>query len=95
MIIKQAILWFPIMVGVIHQFLMFLGVSRRIYVFVNPPEYIYPFVTLEFQWWIVLLLGSFFAFVVAYLDRVQSVPSRFSVPFYVYLLFLLILVNLF
>jgi hypothetical protein len=92
-IIKQAILWFFIVVGVIHQFLMYIGFSNSIYVFVDPPEYVYPFVTLAYQWWFVLVLGSFIAFLAAYSGRVQGVPSRFVVPFYAYLLYLLIFVR--
>ncbi|MBN1994122.1 MAG: hypothetical protein JW953_15600 [Anaerolineae bacterium] len=98
---RQFLFWVPIVLGLIHQFLMLIlnnppGEPKRgdgIYVFVKPPEYIYPFVSLEYQWWIVLLLVSIIMFVLAYSNRVGSIPSRFTVPFYAYILFLLILVK--
>lgn len=65
----------------------------KIPVFVDPPGSIRPVVTLEYQWWIVLILiaGSFYALII--LRQIPSLPRRFSVPFYVYLLYLLILVK--
>jgi hypothetical protein len=90
---KQVLLWGPIVGGLVHQFVMFVWDIERIYVFVNPPEYLEPFVSLEYQWWFVLLLGSSLMCILAYTDRLQSIPTRFAVPFYVYILFLLLLVK--
>jgi hypothetical protein len=83
-----------IVVGVVHQFLMLPPFNiEGIYVFVNPPGYIYPFVSLEYQWWFVLLLGSAVMCIMAYADRLKSIPTRLAYPFYFYILFLLILVK--
>ena len=92
-IFKQAALWLPVVVGVVHQFLMFIDYSDRIYVFVDPPGYVDPFVTLEFQWWFVLLLGASGAAVVAYSRYFPSIPNRIALPFYIYACFLLLLVK--
>jgi hypothetical protein len=92
-ILRQAAIWFPVAIGVLHQFLMFIDYSDRIYVFVDPPGYIEPFVTLEFQWWVVLLVGSATAAVLAYSRYLPTVPNRIALPFYLYALFLLILVK--
>jgi hypothetical protein len=87
------LVWTPIVGGLVHQFLMlFFGIDG-IYVFVNPPGTIYPIVSLEYSWWIVLILGSSMMCILAYLDRVQSIPGRYVVPFYIYILFLLYLVK--
>lgn len=90
---KQILIWGPIIVGVVHQFLMYFFDIQRIYVFVNPPEYIYPFVSLEYQWWFVLLLFSGVFCILAYSDRFSVIPSRMVYPFYLYILFLLIFVK--
>jgi formate hydrogenlyase subunit 3/multisubunit Na+/H+ antiporter MnhD subunit len=82
-----------IVVGVVHQFLMYFFRVERIYVFVNPPGYISPFVSLEYQWWFVLLLGSVVMCVMAYSDRLKNIPTRLAYPFYFYILFLLIFVK--
>lgn len=92
-LIKQAFLWGPIVAGVVHQFLMVAFKIERIYVFVDPPGYIRPLVALKFQWWIVLLLASAIISVLAYTDRLKGVPRRVALPFYLYILFLLILVK--
>ncbi len=90
---KQAMIWGPIVVGLVHQFLMaFFGIDR-IYVFVDPPGYIQPWATLEWQWWFVLLLFSSFIALIGYSARFPSVPSRIALPFYLYILFLLIMVK--
>jgi hypothetical protein len=92
-LLKLILVWAPIVGGVVHQFLMlFLGIDG-IYVFVNPPGTIYPIVSLQYTWWIVLILGSSMMCILAYLDRVQSIPNRYVVPFYIYILFLLYLVK--
>jgi hypothetical protein len=90
---KLILLWAPIVGGVVHQFLMFFFNIDGIYVFVNPPGVIYPFVSLEFSWWFVLLIGSTIMGVFAYSNRIGAVPARFVVPFYGYILFLLYLVK--
>jgi hypothetical protein len=99
-LIKTILIWLPIVGGLVHQFLMFLLNTPEdpyqgdgIWVFVNPPGYVYPFVSLEFTWWFVLLLASATMAVMAYSHRIQSLPSRFWVPAYGYILFLLILVK--
>lgn len=102
--VQRAVRWlirlFPIILGVVHQLVMLAGRGRenwqdydKIPVFVDPPGSIRPVVTLEYQWWIVLILiaGSFYALII--LRQIPSLPRRFSVPFYVYLLYLLILVK--
>ncbi len=97
---KMTAVWIPIIGGVIHQLLMFFLNSpaepRRgdgIYVFLNPPEYVYPFVSLEYTWWFVLLIGSAAMSILSFTDRVQSIPTRFWIPFYLYILFLLFFVK--
>ncbi len=92
-IIKQAVIWFPVVIGVFHQFLMVIDYSDRIYVFVDPPGYIEPFVTLEVEWWFVLLFISSLLAISAYARRFQGIPNRIAFPFYSYVLFLLIFVK--
>jgi hypothetical protein len=91
-LVKLIAVWAPIVGGLVHQFLMLFGIDG-IYVFVNPPGVVYPQVSVEYTWWIVLILGSAMMCVLAYLDRVQSIPSRYVVPFYIYILFLLYFVK--
>lgn len=88
-------------VGLVHQFLLaFLAERNRvdggigcIYVFVEPPGNVCPWVSLEYQWWIVLLLGSALACITAYSERFQGIPRRIALPIYIYILFLLVLVK--
>lgn len=93
-------LWGPIACGIIHQIAMYIGRERpdperfdRIPVFVNPPGDIGPFVTLEYQWWLVLMLVTSSVFLLIQLRRQSAIPKRVAVPFYIYLLFLLIFVK--
>lgn len=90
-VIRQFIAWIPIVIGLVHQILMALFGIDRIYVFLNPPQYIYPFVTLEAGWWFMLTVGTAVLCVLAYTNRIK--PHRILYPFYLYLLFLLILVK--
>lgn len=90
---KMILFWAPLVGGVVHQFLMFFFDIDGIYVFVNPPGVVYPFVSLEYSWWFVLLIGSSVLGFSAYSTWVGAVPYRFVVPFYVYIVFLLILVK--
>lgn len=92
-LIKLVFLWGPIVVGLVHQFLMFFLDIDCIYVFVDPPKYLCPFVSLEYQWWFVLLLITTVVSVLAYLERTKSIPRRIALPTYLYILFLLILVK--
>ncbi len=91
----HLLVWGPIVVGLIHQFLMFRFAPRfqGIYVFVNPPGYIYPLISLEYQWWFVVLIGTAILFVIAYLNLIQAIPNRLTYPTYVYIIFLLIFVK--
>jgi hypothetical protein len=73
--------------------MMLLWGIEGIYVFVNPPEYIYPWVSLEFQWWIVLFFVTGLMFVLLFLNRLTSIPHRVVYPVYIYLAFLLIFVK--
>lgn len=97
--VKELLIWVPIVVGIVHQFLMFISRDARppdvpvdrIYVVLDPPGYIYPFVTLELAWWIALTLVSS---VLCLLIRAHLLrPHRLIYPFYIYLLFLLIFVK--
>jgi len=90
---KQLLGWGPIVIGVVHQFLMYFFEIDRIPTFVNPPGDIYPWVSLEWQWWFVLIIGSSLIVIIAYSDRFGRIPSRVIYPFYAYLLFLLIFVK--
>lgn len=99
--IKLLIILIPIVVGLVHQLLMF--VSRHaatdpnihpldgIYVILDPPGYIYPFVTLELAWWIALTLLTSILCLLVYAHRLR--PHRLIYPFYLYLVFLLIFVK--
>ncbi len=91
LIVRQFIIWTPIVVGIVHQFLMsFFGISS-IYVVLNPPGYIYPYVTLEFGWWVTLtLLSGALCFLSS---RGRIAPHRIVYPIYVYFVFLLIFVK--
>src|SRR5262245_48793085 len=83
---KQALIWAPIVVGVVHQILMFLFDIDTIWVFLDPPGYIYPFVSLEGGWWLVLTFGTAMLCLLAYINRIR--PRRVVYPLYIYLLFL-------
>jgi hypothetical protein len=90
-IIKHLLIWTPIIVGIIFQFLMFFFDVRRIYVILSPPGYIYPFVTLELSWWLLVTFITAILCLLIYLDRIR--PHRLIYPFYLYLIYLLILVK--
>lgn len=90
-LVRQILIWIPIVIGIVHQLLMWLFGVDRIYVFLNPPGYIYPFVTLETGWWFVLTLITSVLTILAFNNRIR--PHRIAYPFYLYLLFLLILVK--
>lgn len=90
-LIKQALIWAPIVVGVVHQLLMALFDIESIYVVLDPPGYIYPFVSLEAPWWLALTLGTGILCLLAYINRIR--PRRIVYPLYLYLIFLLILVK--
>ena len=92
-LVKQTLIWGPIAVGLVHQVLMFFFGIDRIYVFVNPPEYIGPIISLGYEWWLVLLVASAFVAILAYSDRLTRMPKRVALPLYIYILFLLILVK--
>lgn len=92
-LVKQTLIWGPIAAGLAHQFLVFFFGIDRIYVFVDPPEYIEPIISLEYQWWFVLLMTSAFVAILAYSDRLKRMPKRVALPLYIYILFLLILVK--
>jgi hypothetical protein len=92
-LIRRAALLGPIGVGIIHQLVMYRrGEISQIYVFVDPPGYVQPFVSVKFEWWLVLLLLSTLVAVSAYWERWKTVPRRLAIPFYIYILFLLIFV---
>jgi hypothetical protein len=90
-LIKQIVIWIPIVIGIVHQLLMWRYDVDRIYVFLEPPGYIYPFVTLETGWWLVLTLATSFLTILALTNLIR--PRRIVYPFYTYLLFLLICVK--
>lgn len=99
--LRLAVVWIPILVGLVHQIVMLLAwllgsnnpIWDRIPVFVNPPGHIGPLVTLEYQWWLVLTLTTFTLYFLIDTRRLSNIPRRVAIPFYVYLLFLLILVK--
>jgi len=97
---KLVAAWLPILVGIGHQIAMLFGRGRensefydQIPVFLDPPGTIGPFVTLEYQWWLVLTIFTATCYLLVVSRRLPNLPRRFGVPFYVYLLFLLILVK--
>ena len=92
-LVKQIAIWGPIVVGIVHQLLMYFFGIEAIYVFVNPPGSIRPQVSLEYEWWFVLALVTGFVCLAAYSNRSRGIPSRIAIPTYIYLLFLLILVK--
>ena len=89
--LKRFVVWVPLIIGLIHQFRMtILGVDG-IYVVLNPPGHIYPFVTLEFNWWIILTMLTAALCIMTYYTRIR--PRRLIIPFYIYLVFLLVWVK--
>ncbi|MDM8521238.1 hypothetical protein QUF64_14425 [Anaerolineales bacterium HSG6] len=83
----------PLLCGFINQARMLLnGKIMGIYVFVNPPEYIYPIATLDLSWWVVLVLGTGILMGVVYINNLRTV-SRALYPLYLYLLFMVILIR--
>lgn len=97
--VKELIIWGPIVVGFVHQFLMFISRDARppdmpldrIYVLVDPPGYIYPYVTLELAWWVVLTLISCVLYLLARANRIS--PHRLLYACYIFMLWLLIFVK--
>ncbi len=87
----QFMVWVPIVVGIVHQLLMFAFDVNGIYVGLNPPGTIYPFVTLELTWWLVLTILTATLCLLTYTNRIR--PHRLVTPFYIYLVFLLIWVR--
>ncbi len=90
---KAALVWTPLLIGIVHQIVMIFFDVERIYVFVDPPGYIGPEVSLEYQWWIVLILGTTVVYSLIVSRRLPTFPKRTAAPFYFYLLFLLIMVK--
>ncbi len=92
-LIKYFFIWGLIALGLIHQLLMFLFGISRIYVFVDPPGYLEPGFSLGFSWWFVLLLASSTMSILASSGRLKTMPKRLALPFYLYILFLLIFIK--
>ncbi len=90
--LKLVFAWAPLIVGIVHQFFMLSGGPRRIYVFLKPPEYIEPIVTLTVTWWIMLLLGSGVLTLLLATNRIRNTRYRVLYP-YAYFVFLLIFVE--
>ena len=94
--VKLLLIWIPIVVGLVHQLLMFITRNNevpldRIPVLLDPPGFIYPFVTLELAWWFALTLITSVLCLLAYTNRLR--PYRLVYPYYIYILFLLIFVK--
>ena len=79
----------PILLGIGAQIIYFLDISC-INVIIDPPGEICPWVSLEWLWWIVILLGCLTFITLAYIERI---PQRFMYPIYIYTIFLLILIK--
>ena len=95
-LVKQLLAWIPVMVGLAHQLLMFVSRTSEvpldwIPVLLDPPGFIYPFVTLERGWWIALTLLSAVLCLLVRANRLR--PHRVIIPFYIYLTFLLVFVK--
>jgi hypothetical protein len=99
LVLRRLLVLGPLVTGVLHQFLMLFFGIRAIYVFVpvnptaDPPNYIYPLVALDWQWWILLVFTVAVLSYAAYAARRENLTTRFFVPMYLYLLFLLIFVE--
>ncbi len=91
-LLKHLLLWIPIGVGIAHQVMIRFKVEC-IYVFVKPPEYLCPAVTLSFQWWIVLFISCALFFILSYTNLLKKRGQRLMVPIYLYILFLLLFVK--
>ncbi|HRV93279.1 MAG TPA: hypothetical protein P5526_14045 [Anaerolineae bacterium] len=91
MLVKQFLIWIPVIIGLVHQFLMFFFGIQGINVILDPPGTIFPFVTLELGWWLLLTLATASVCFLAYFDRIR--PRRIIYPFYIYLIFLLVYVK--
>ncbi|RME72807.1 MAG: hypothetical protein D6784_12935 [Chloroflexi bacterium] len=89
---KQLIIWGPIAVGVIHQILMNFFDKPAVYIFV-PPTWLYPLVSLAWQWWILLTLATAGLTIVSLTGKSRRNAARLGVPVYLYLLYLLIIVK--
>lgn len=88
-----VLLVMPIACGLINQLRMLMSGKREgIYIFVDPPGYIYPEMSLEFTWWVVLVLVTAIMMVITYTSNLRAV-SRTVYPLYAYLVFLLVLVK--
>lgn len=93
-LLRKLFFWLPLVVGLVHQILMWFFNIDRIYVFLDPPGHISPWVSIEIQWWIVLTFGTAILFFMVATDRLaQSLPDRLVYPLYIYLVYLLILVK--
>lgn len=95
--LKERLPWvlgiLPVVVGVAHQLVMITTGFDYIPVLLDPPGYIGPLISLEFFWWFLLTVGSGTASFLIFAHRIKRTPTRVGVPFYLYLIFLLIFVK--
>jgi len=91
-ILKLVFAWVPVIIGFGHQYLMRSEPNHGIYVFLDPPGYIRPQVTLQITWWFMLLMMSGLLTILLATNRIKNTHNRAIYP-YIYLLFLLILVR--
>jgi hypothetical protein len=88
---RQFMVWVPIIIGLIQQYRLNILGARGTYVILDPPGYIYPYATLESNWWLILTILTSVLCVLTYTNRLR--PSRMFLPFYLYLLYLLIFIQ--
>jgi hypothetical protein len=91
--VKLVVVWTPILVGVVHQMAMALFGFDAIPVFLDPPGEIRPWASLEFEWWVVLTGATFLLYMLISTRVLSTLPRRVALPFYIYLVFLLIIVK--
>jgi hypothetical protein len=90
---KLIAVWTPILVGIVHQLAMALFGFESIPVFLDPPGKINPWASLEFEWWAVLTFTTALVYLLITTRVLSTLPRRIALPFYLYLLFLLIFVK--
>jgi hypothetical protein len=91
--LKLVTIWTPILVGIVHQLAMALFNYDAIPVFLDPPGEIMPWASLETPWWVVLTFLTFLMYFLISTRVFSNLPRRVALPFYFYLLFLLIFVK--
>lgn len=88
-LVKWNLVLIPVLGGCYAQYRYARG-ATEIYVYLNPPGHISPWMSLEWLWWMILFIGTT---TFCYLTLTRRLPRRLFYSVYIYLLFLLVFVK--